>query len=83
MFEILKNLVPNLAPKRILLDFEKAAMNAAKIAFPQTDMRGCYFHLAQSITRKVSSVGLKTTFENNLDMKLKLKSLAALSFVPP
>ena len=27
MFEILKNLVPNLAPERILLDFEKAAMN--------------------------------------------------------
>jgi len=38
--------------------------------------------LCQSIIRKVSNVGLKAEFEADKDIKLKLKSLAALNFIP-
>ncbi|XP_055639888.1 uncharacterized protein LOC129777565 isoform X1 [Toxorhynchites rutilus septentrionalis] len=82
MFNILKRLVPDMAPERILLDFEKACMNAARIVFPETEIKGCYFHLCQSIIRKINAVGLKSEYESNIDTRLKLKSLAALSFVP-
>ena len=82
MFVILKILVPNMTPQKILLDFEKACMSAAQAAFPQAEIKGCYFHLSQSLIRKINSVGLKALYESDIDIKLKLKSLAALSFVP-
>ena len=65
-----------------MLDFEKASMKAATTSFPQANIKGCYFHLCQSLLRKVNSVGLKREFETDIDIKLKLKSLDALSFVP-
>lgn len=55
----------------ILLDFEKACMSAAQIAFPQTDLKGCYFHLCQSVVRKINSVGLKLVFDSDFEMKLQ------------
>ncbi|XP_077298986.1 uncharacterized protein LOC143920141 [Arctopsyche grandis] len=82
MFDIMKQLVPDLAPENILLDFEKAAMNAARSAFPQSEVKGSYFHLTQSLIRKIDSAGLKSAFENDLEVKLNLKSLPALAFVP-
>ena len=82
MFEILKELVPNIAPQKVLVDFEKACMNAARIAFPDAAIKGCYFHLCQSLLRKINSVGLKSDYECNVEVKLTLKSLAALAFVP-
>ncbi|KFM58704.1 hypothetical protein X975_17494, partial [Stegodyphus mimosarum] len=82
MFEIIKVLLPNMMPQKVLLDFEKAAINAAKIAFPEADVKGCYFHLCQSLIRKISNVGLRIPYETDVNIKLKLKSLAALAFVP-
>lgn len=82
MFFIIKQLIPDFAPEKILLDFEKAAINAAQNAFSQSEVKGCYFHLTQNLIRKLNSVGLKSAFENDLDVKLKLKSLPALAFVP-
>ena len=82
MFEILKSLLPDLGPTQIFVDFEKAAINAARIAFPQAEIKGCYFHLSQSVIRKINAVGLKPSYEADLNTKLLLKSLSALSFVP-
>ena len=51
-------------------------------SFPEAEIQGCYFHLCQSLARKIQSVGSKSEFECNMECKLLLKSLAALSFVP-
>lgn len=83
MFDIIKNLLPDLAPEKVLVDFEKACMNAAANAFPQAEIKGCYFHLCQSIVRKISNVGLKQEYQTSIDCKIMIKSLAALSFIPP
>lgn len=82
MFDIMKSLLPNSAPQKVLVDFEKACMNAVRIAFPNAEVKGCYFHLCQSLVRKVNSVELKAEFQSDIEMRLKLKSLAALTFVP-
>jgi hypothetical protein len=42
MFEIMKLLVPNLLPQKGLADFEKACMNAVRIAFPHAEVKGCW-----------------------------------------
>lgn len=40
-----------LLPKFILTDFEIGAINAFKREFAEAVMKGCYFHLGQSIYR--------------------------------
>ena len=70
------------SPTRILLDFEAAAINAFGAEFPHAIVSGCFFHLAQSVLRKVGHLGLKSRFDADMDFQMLVKSLPALSFVP-
>jgi len=47
------------SPERMLLDFESAATNAFRSAFPSATVTGCYFHLTQSFMRKVDEIDMK------------------------
>lgn len=47
MFQALKTLSIGLSPKTIMVDFEKAAMNAINYEFPETEIKGCFFHFSQ------------------------------------
>lgn len=78
----LQNLAPLSNPQRILMDFEKAAMNAFSKQFPNCQISGCYFHLCQSLNRKVSTVGLKTEYESHSELALALRLMPALAYVP-
>ena len=46
-----------LRPKKVVTDFECAAMNAYEFHFPGVEVSGCYFHFAQSLYKKVVEVG--------------------------
>ena len=72
----------NAQPSRILLDFEQAAVNAFTSAFPESSIKGCYFHLCQASLRKTNELGLKRAYENNCELSLVLRFIPALSFVP-
>jgi hypothetical protein len=82
LLAVVKSLVPNAAPQRILLDFESAAMNAFTAAYPEAEIAGCYFHLCQSILRKVHTVGLKGDYDDNHEIRGFIRCLTALSHVP-
>jgi MULE transposase domain len=75
-------LVPSASPGRILLDFERAAMNAFDISYPDAVISGCYFHICQSVLRKTNEVGLKAVYENDIAVCLYIRCLPALAFVP-
>ena len=79
--EILR-LIPSATPTVILTDFESASMGTFREKFPNARTTGCYFHLAQSVIRKVNEVGLKTEYESNDDIRIGIRCLAALSHVP-
>ncbi|KAL6729787.1 hypothetical protein Aduo_000811 [Ancylostoma duodenale] len=49
--------VPDCRP-RIILDFEKAAIKAARKVLPRSTVEGCVFHLGQAWTRHRNSLGL-------------------------
>ncbi|RWS19276.1 uncharacterized protein B4U80_09559, partial [Leptotrombidium deliense] len=51
----LKAKAPSLNPSTILTDFEIAAQNAFRSFFPNTTIRGCFFHFSQAIYRKIQS----------------------------
>lgn len=82
MISAVKNLVPAANPKKILVDFEKAAMTAFSTNYPAATVTGCYFHLTQSIQRKVQEVGMKVAYEQDDALRISVRCLAALAFVP-
>ena len=82
MLAAIKILIPRAQPSRILLDFEKAAMNAFQKQFPASNLSGCFFHLCQSFMRKINSVGLKSIYEQHAELALSLRMIPARSFLP-
>ncbi|XP_068247635.1 uncharacterized protein [Palaemon carinicauda] len=82
MFEMVKSLVPNLRPECIHCDFEQAAIGAMTECFPGVQIKGCFFHLAQSMQRHIAAVGATRQYNNDTDFALKAKMILALAFVP-
>ena len=68
--QIVKELVPTANPLKVLTYFELAAINAFREEFPEAELSGCYFHLSQSIVRKVGELGLKNQFQNDQNFNL-------------
>lgn len=78
-----KRLLPDSGPESILTDLEIAAMSAFSEVYPSAQIRGCYFHLAQNVLRKVQEVGLKGMYESDDAVRGFIRCLPALSHVPP
>ena len=78
----LSTITENTEPHRILLDFERAALNAFASHHTGALLKGCYFHLCQAFKRKINEVVLKRLYETNHDLNLSLRLIPALSFVP-
>ena len=63
---------PDLQPQSVLVDYERAAVNALQNAFPQTNVKGCFFHLSQNIYRKVQSNGLQEQYASDVEVNLHM-----------
>lgn len=59
MLQELKNLQAGLQPQTLMTDFEQAAIQAFELEFPAIQPTGCFFHLSQSVWRRVQTEGLK------------------------
>jgi len=81
VFQILKTACQNLVPRICIIDFEAAAKRALLEEFPQISVEGCFFHLTQSVWRKVQSVGLTEEYKNSADVRHFVKSLCSLAFL--
>ncbi|RMZ96587.1 hypothetical protein BpHYR1_017597 [Brachionus plicatilis] len=67
-------------PNSMNVDFEMAAINAIKLIF-KCKVNACYFHLCQSIWRKIQKTGLvKNWFDDKF--RLSFRRLQALVFIP-
>lgn len=53
MLEMLTSTWPDFNPNAISMDSEKALMNTFGAKFPDADIHGCFFHLAQNIEKKI------------------------------
>ena len=51
-----------LQTQRVLSDFERSAMNAYEEEFPGIKIKGCHFHMTQSLWRKVQELGMATEY---------------------
>jgi len=82
MFKALKTLNQNLNPNSIMMDFEKAAMNAVKSEFPITSINGCLFHLSQCIWQHLQEAGLQKKYIQDSEFTFHIRMLPALAYVP-
>ena len=65
-----------------MLDFELAAINAFKYAFPNVKITSCFFHFGQNIFKKIVSVGLKEQYKKDINMKNWVRKIIAPALVP-
>ena len=77
----LSAITKNTEPHRILLDFEHAALNSFASHHTGTLLKGRYFHLCQTVNRKIKELGLKRQHEIKYDFNLSLRPIPDLSFV--
>ena len=82
MLTAVKDIIPEAAPDVILLDFEIAAMDAFRCAYPNSTVSGCYFHLCQSVLRKTQEVGLRQLYDMDDEVRGMIRCLPALAHVP-
>jgi len=55
----LLELNPQLGPKSIMSDFEKAAMQAYAEVFPEAERKGCFFHFRQANKRHIQGIYIR------------------------
>ena len=71
----------SLNPEFILIDFEIAAINAIKAIFPNTKLKGCFFHLCQSIYRKIQKNGLTRRYGTDETFSSAIRHIPCLAFL--
>ncbi|XP_024875569.1 uncharacterized protein LOC112456975 [Temnothorax curvispinosus] len=79
---VIKRHQPNLKPKRVMVDYERAFIVAFRSKFTDCAISGCLFHFSQCIWRHVQSCGLQYNYNSDLRFCLNIKMLMALAFVP-
>ncbi|XP_077148452.1 uncharacterized protein LOC143809211 [Ranitomeya variabilis] len=82
LLQQLKNMQPRLQPHNLMLDFELAAIQAFENEFPNLKKTSCFFHLSQSVWRKVQNEGLKVQYQGNHEFAHWIRMIPALSFLP-
>ncbi|XP_066969100.1 uncharacterized protein [Macrobrachium rosenbergii] len=82
LFSALKDLRPSLQPETLMVDFEKASINAFSAVFSTTKLTGCLFHMVKNIYRHIVDLGLKSRYQTDAEFNNKIKCLTALAFLP-
>jgi hypothetical protein len=86
IFAILKREAAQLGlqlnPASILSDFESGFLPAIRASFPNSRHRGCHFHFTQAIYRQVQSLGLVSAYSTQAEVRLQIRQLMALAFLP-
>lgn len=72
-------------PATVMTDFEMAIINAVKKHFDEDTIRLCFFHLRQSVYRKIQEEGLQAQYgdPNDKTIRQAAHNMCALAFVPP
>ena len=76
--------IQNLKPPSMMSDFEVGVINAVTEEFEDCDLRLCFFHLKQTLYRKIQEFGLQRAYNDPNDDTIRQYThmLAALTYVP-
>ena len=68
--------------EKIVLDFESALWQAIPHVYPGVLIRGCSFHWAQCIWRKIQDIGLAPAYKNDVATHKLCRKFLALPYLP-
>lgn len=66
----------------VMLDFERAAINAIEAVFDDGEVSGCFFHFCQCIYRNIQSQGLQQFYNDDPNFAQNMHCLAAFASIP-
>ncbi|CAM1308478.1 Uncharacterised protein at_DN2091 [Pycnogonum litorale] len=78
IFTYLKDRRNDLAPVSVMVDFEMAAIQSLRAAFPATEVKGCLFHFGQCLWRKIQKLGLQQWYRESPTTRLSSKRSSRL-----
>lgn len=82
IFKYIEKNVYHLDPIEIITDFETGLRNALNAVYPNTVLRGCWFHYCKAIRQKNNELGLRTLIRNNPNARFVEKSIMSLPLLP-
>jgi hypothetical protein len=72
----------NPKPKYIMIDFKIGAICATKHVFDDSvQIKGCFFHLCQSMWRKIQHLRLSSVYKNYKNIRMNCDMINALAFL--
>jgi len=83
VFRHLRNILPtSLNVREVVMDFEEAVWRAMAEIFPTATRKGCAFHWAQSVWRKMQELGLQRVYNTDDSINKFCRKLFALPLLP-
>jgi len=83
VFEHIKTLVPNFEPESVMADYEDASVQALSEVYDNgLVVKGCWFHFAKAVIKRVKTVGLAIAFRNDVTVRKCIKGLTCLPLLP-
>lgn len=82
VFNYIENEVFKLEPAGLMTDWEAAMRNALRIRYPNSKLRGCWWHHRHAVRRKCRNLGLHDLFKYNSDARMIKQQLLSLSLLP-
>jgi len=70
-------------PQTIYVDFEEAIHYSILSVWPETNIKGCRFHLGQSWWRKIQNSGLTNEYKSDFEFSKYFKFFFGLAFLHP
>ncbi|CAF1334403.1 unnamed protein product [Rotaria magnacalcarata] len=64
-----------------MMDFERAVINSFHDAFPNVDLKCCWYHFVQALWRKIQTLGLTIPYETDPIVNTWLKQFMALPLI--
>ncbi|KAG0429052.1 hypothetical protein DMUE_5769 [Dictyocoela muelleri] len=81
IFEKIKE-ITGIKPELIISDFEKSLNNAILKSFEFSKLQLCYFHLTQSIWRRIQFEKLANKYKNDKNFSIYIKKIMVSAFLP-
>ena len=82
VLKAIKNLTNERKLEKFVLDFESALWRAIPHVFPGIMVRGCSFHWAQCIWRKIQAIGLAPAYKSDSATHKLCRKFPALPYLP-
>jgi len=82
LLSTLRSMLSELKLKTISIEFEQSMIQAIELVFIDVNIQCCYYHLSQSIWRKVQNIGLATKYKENENVRQIVGMLKGLALLP-